>query len=109
MYVQELLRDQEGEGIVLAKIESSELGIELSFDGYGDCASSDNHGTPVFIEFYEGKLWLRVWADINQEDPTHCIDLSGALVSNRRENENQLGKRPRTYSFNSEKGFEESH
>lgn len=38
---------------------------------------------PILLEFYERKVRLVVWGDINNEDPTHAIDLSGALESNR--------------------------
>lgn len=43
---------------------------------------SDFHcGPPIVIENYEGELILMVWADINQEDYTHKINLRGALDS----------------------------
>ncbi len=42
-------------------------------------------GSAVWVEFHDGKWWVRVWADINQEDPTHNIALSGALESAREE------------------------
>ena len=48
------------------------------------CAAEED-GAVAYIEFYEGKYTLRVWADINQEDPTHSIDLSGAYESERLE------------------------
>jgi hypothetical protein len=36
-------------------------------------------GPIIYLEHTnDGKLILRVWADINQEDPTHVIDLTGA-------------------------------
>lgn len=59
--------------------------IELYFSGYGVQTMEPGHGPPIHLEYYAGKLMLRVWADINQEDPTHTIDLSGALESNRKE------------------------
>lgn len=40
---------------------------------------------PIFIEFYDGKPRILIWADINEEDPTHVIDLSLALESNRED------------------------
>jgi hypothetical protein len=49
-------------------------GIELHPKGY-ECA---NGGGPIFLEIYEGRLQLHVWADIKQEDPTHTIPLSEA-------------------------------
>jgi len=41
-------------------------------------------GEIIYLERYEGSLRLIVWADINDADPTHVIDLSSALESNRR-------------------------
>lgn len=54
-------------------------------EGFGEKTALDGHGHPIALELYEGKVRLFVWADINQEDPTHTIDLSGALESNRKE------------------------
>lgn len=55
-------------------------------EGMGDRSSPDGH--PIALELYEGKVRLLVWSDINKEDPTHIIDLSGALESNREETSN---------------------
>ena len=57
--------------------------MSLYFDGYGEFTAENHHGSPVYLELYDGVLKLYVWADINQEDPTHIIDLSGAKESNR--------------------------
>jgi len=66
-------------------LELTDVGtIWFRAEGYGDCGSQDGHGFIVKIEFYEGQLWLLVWADINSEDPTHRISLEGALESKRR-------------------------
>lgn len=53
-------------------------------DGTGDAVSGDGQGFPIMIEIDDdGKPTLLVWADIGQHDPTHTIDLSGALESRR--------------------------
>jgi hypothetical protein len=93
--IRQTLHDQEGDKTLDATIETTTLGIELRFTGYGDCAT-EGCGCPIFVEFYEGKLWLRVWADINQEDPTHCIDMSGALITNRKNGANDDINNPTT-------------
>ena len=62
-----------------------DLGVSLSFDGYGDCCSDDSSGSPVYIEKYDGRVMVRIYANINSEEPTHNIDLSGAALSNRVE------------------------
>lgn len=38
---------------------------------------------PVLLELRGGEVWLTVWADVNQEDPTHDICLAGARESCR--------------------------
>lgn len=60
-------------------------GIDIGAKGYGSYTMEDGSGFPVYIEFYEGKLMLRVWADINSEEPTHTISLEGARESLRKE------------------------
>ncbi len=52
--------------------------LALSFNGYGDATSQPGYGIPIVVEVYEGELRLLVWADINQENPTHIISLEGA-------------------------------
>ena len=54
--------------------------------GTSDKLSCDGTGWPIMLEYYDGKVQLVVWADINQEDPTHNIDLTGALESHRKIN-----------------------
>lgn len=60
-------------------------GIEVFPEGCGVFTSEPHTGAPIYLEHYEGKFQLLVWADINQEDPTHIIDLSGARESEREE------------------------
>jgi len=51
-------------------------GIEISVDGYG--TNTVKNSAPIYIENDQGTLRCRVWSDINQEEPTHCIGLEGA-------------------------------
>ena len=62
----------------------SDLGVSLYFEGYGDMTSQDDCGTPVYIEKYDGELKVRIYGDINSEEPTHNISLEGALLSKRK-------------------------
>ena len=59
--------------------------LEVFVKGMGLCGSVGDDSA-IYLEYYEGKWWLRIWADINREDPTHSIDMSGALHSARRNN-----------------------
>jgi hypothetical protein len=52
--------------------------------GLGDFSSAPGHGSPVYLDDFES-LRLCVWADINQEDPTHIIPLDGARESLRNQ------------------------
>lgn len=62
-------------------VEFSGNAIAIGFQGYGEATAKTGYGRPIHIEHYDGKLTLRVWGDINSEDPTHVIDLHGALES----------------------------
>lgn len=54
-------------------------------EGTGDYYSATDTGYPIMITANEaGELELIVWADINQQDPTHTISLEKAKESNRK-------------------------
>jgi hypothetical protein len=60
------------------------IGIGVWIDGYSThTATSDDPDAVFYLEIQDGKPFLRVWADINSEEPTHTIDLSGARVNCR--------------------------
>lgn len=75
----------DGSDSLKVTIKANRNGIEICPEGYGDMTTEDGHGAPIFLEFYDGKLVLRAWADINQEDPTHQIDMEEARESNRKD------------------------
>lgn len=65
-------------------IEHGDNSILIRPAGCGDCGSRDGYGWPIVIEYYEKDIRVLVWADINQEDPTHIISLAGAKESARQ-------------------------
>jgi hypothetical protein len=67
------------------KISDSGEVLAIAPCGYGDHYSEDGTGSPILLEFVNGVPRLLVWADINEGDPTHVIDLGGASESLRRE------------------------
>ena len=67
------------------KYEGTHTRLLLKFDGHGDHDSPDGEGHPVMIEFYDGQVRVVVYADVNDENPTHVIPLEGARESARRE------------------------
>lgn len=60
--------------------------VGIAVEGYGDHYSKDGEGIPILMEYYDGKLRLLVWSDINSEDPTHIIDMDKAREDNRNAN-----------------------
>lgn len=64
--------------LLSATIEATPYGIAVSANGYG----SANSNEIVLVQLHKGSLCLFVWANINQEEPTHIIPLDGAKESN---------------------------
>ena len=59
-------------------------GWYIRADGYSDYCSQHGHGEQVMIENRHGVPHVIIWADINDEDPTHIVSLAGAAESERR-------------------------
>lgn len=64
-------------------IDTNGLGVGVHIEGFGDRYSDDNDGTPLYIESYGGNVQVRVYGDINVEDPTQVINLEAAKLENR--------------------------
>ena len=81
--IQSTMEDRGGvESPIRATISvGSEGEFVLSAEGYGDYHSLPGHGSPLVIENAAGYLQLLVWADINDEEPSHIIPLDCALES----------------------------
>jgi hypothetical protein len=77
---------QDSEHDITGTIDTKEsLGVAMTFKGYSDCTSQNDIGTPVYVEKYQGELRVLIYADINRQDATHTISLSGAKNSKRLE------------------------
>jgi hypothetical protein len=76
--------DSESLGTLPIRIEASDFAISIYPQGYGDFGSADGHGCPLFLEYYQGRLRVIAFPDINVEDPK-IIDLSGAREDRRRD------------------------
>ena len=72
--------EKQGEIKIRIGIEKHSLGLFIHPEGTGTC---DGPYAPILLEQHEGTLMLIVWADINQQEPTHIIDLSTAMETNR--------------------------
>ena len=76
----EVLDTSKATSNVTISTEQGNLALIIHPEGMG---TWDGPYAPVLLERHEGKPRLVIWADINEQDPTHIIDLSGALESNR--------------------------
>lgn len=65
------------------EITITKHGIAIGLEGYSDNLSDDDNGTPIYITYGESGIAALVYGDINQEDPSSTIDLSGAKLENR--------------------------
>lgn len=65
-------------------VRMGRLGVYIGAKNYSTKTGEEDE--IIMIEQSEGKLRLIVWGDINEEDPTHIINLNGARES-RREKE----------------------
>lgn len=72
------LESYSGDKNIPCKVSLSDLAVGLQFDGY----KAANGDEIISVEVFEDKLVLHVWADINQEDPTHSIPLEAAALEN---------------------------
>ncbi len=70
-------------GYIKAQQEGHAITVSLSGTGMHDLEPGDESSGIIYIEFYGGKPRVIVWGDINSPDPTHVIELEGALESNR--------------------------
>lgn len=82
------LRETAGDGQeitpITVTIEKDGLALCILPEGmnvYG--VPAYNPSSPILLERHQGTVRLLVWADINQEEPTHVIDLSGAKETAR--------------------------
>ncbi len=61
----------------------SEVDIGIRFKGYGLQGLNPNTGYQIVIEHCENELRVIIYANINQDAPTHVISLEGALETAR--------------------------
>jgi hypothetical protein len=69
---------------VAISVEKYNLALTVHPEGTG---TWDGPYAPILLERHQSSVRLVVWSDINQQDPTHIIDLSDALESKRHDTE----------------------
>ena len=66
-------------------------GVGLEFDGHGgywtddECKTGEGHRSVVWVELCNGEVVVRIWEDINDEEPTTSISLADARFGNRKD------------------------
>lgn len=65
-----------GVDTLTVKVQGDEGVVDITPKGAGTACRKG--GPPISLQLVDGVLTLLVWADINQEDPTHRIDMSGS-------------------------------
>lgn len=78
--------DEDRDGLTKVTVRVQRDSVTLGIAGCGVSGMVEGFDEVIYLERYEGGVRLLVWADINKEDPTHFIDLSDAMESNRRVN-----------------------
>lgn len=78
------LTSEDGESGLRTRVDDLGDGLLLYADGYGHKVSRNGEGAIALLSFWDGKLRLHVWSDIEEEDATHMIDLEGAREASRR-------------------------
>ena len=73
-----------GKWVLPVTLHLNNLGLAIQAEGYGEMTAAEGQGLPIYLEYLDQKLRLLVWADINDEEPTHVIDMEGAREHNRR-------------------------
>jgi hypothetical protein len=64
------------------RIEITDAGISIYFDGYGVGTMEPGHGSIIFIEYYQGELRVVLSPDINEQD-VQIISMKGAHEKHR--------------------------
>jgi hypothetical protein len=90
--------DSESLGSLPIRIEASDFAISIYPAGHGDFSSEDGHGCPLFIEYYQGRLRVIAFPDINKEDP-QIIDLSGSREDHRSSADTRLNNERRDNDY----------
>ncbi len=81
-----VILDQETDQEIKVKISPYADGIGINVEGYGDYSSQDGHGECLYVEHYAGELRVRVYRNINIEEPL-VISMKEAREINRKQDE----------------------
>jgi len=74
--------------ITWPKNSIAEISVDVISEGvairHAGTGCNDGDYPPIIVEWWDGVPRIVIWGDINDQDPTHIIDMSKALESNRK-------------------------
>jgi hypothetical protein len=82
--IETVLEDDESDRIIEVGVRCVPTGIEIIAEGYGENEGIPGQGAVVYLDWFDGKLKVHVYQDINNQEPT-TISLEGARESLRKE------------------------
>ncbi len=59
--------------VINGEVWREERGVSMRFDGHGTNDMIGDTGPVVFVELYEGQIWVRLWTDVN------CFQISARI------------------------------
>jgi hypothetical protein len=81
--VETVLEDDASDRLLEVKVRTLARGVEICANGYGEHEALAGEGAVVYLDWYDGKLQVHVYSDINKADPV-TISLEGARESLRK-------------------------
>jgi len=63
--------------------------VDIHLNGYGTNDMADGYGSPIALDYCDGKVQVLVWSDINSQEPDK-INMENALETNRETTEDDI-------------------
>jgi hypothetical protein len=63
--------------------------VDIHLNGYGTSDMADGYGSPLALDYCDGKVQVLVWSDINSQEPDK-INLENALETNREPSDDDI-------------------
>jgi hypothetical protein len=66
------------------QLQKSNFVLSLMFDGHTDYLSQPERSSQLNVDFFDGEVGVYLYANCNQEEPTHIVNLSEARVERQQ-------------------------
>lgn len=74
----------EGDKQIAYQLQKSNFVLSLMFDGHTDYLSQPERSSQLNVDFFDGEVGVYLYANCNQEEPTHIVNLSEARVERQQ-------------------------